>query len=234
MEKIVKWGFGMAPLKLSTETKNKRAITSVKNFVIGEGTINLMQLPDDLSWVKGIFSRVIKQDQWDWFTVNMYFDYPPYHDIKHIVAALKTLRDAILKKDDSLGRNSLVQLEQSHFVMYCENYLNFDINKETEADYLYILSRREETDILKIGMTTRNVQKRVNEINSATGVLYPYSARKVFKVKNCKKVEKEIHSLLSPYRVRMDREFFKIKYGTACSLIEDYLIKTHQYYYDFT
>lgn len=142
------------------------------------------------------------------------------------------MRNAVLKKDDLLGKNCLNQLKENHFIKYCDNYLGFDINEETSADYLYILSRREEKDILKIGMTTRNVQKRVNEINAATGVLYPYSARKVYKVKNCQKVEKEIHNLLSEYRIRSDREFFRIEYNMACSLIDDYLERTQQYYYD--
>ena len=110
--------------------------------------------------------------------------------------------------------------------------MTFDIGNDSNSEYLYILSRREEKDILKIGMTTRNIQKRVNEINSATGVLYPYSARKVFKVKNCKKVEKEVHELLAQYRIRNDREFFKLSYSDACSFIEQYLTSTHQHYYD--
>lgn len=122
-------------------------------------------------------------------------------------------------------------LKASNFVCYCTNYLSFDINAESEEEYLYILSRREEPDILKIGMTTRNVQKRVNEINSATGVLYPYSARKVYKVKDSRKVEKEVHELLDVYRIRADREFFKIGYGEACRLIEDYLRSTEQFFY---
>ena len=231
MDKTPKWGFGMAPLKKETEEKNRKAILSVRNFVEGTGRFDLETLLDDISWVKGIFNRVVRQDQWDWFTVNMYLDYPIYSDIKGIVSGLASLRGAVKRRDDALGKGSLGQLKRKHFIEYCDNYLKFDIHNETDADYLYILSRREEKDILKIGMTTRNVQKRVNEINSATGVLYPYSARKVFKVKNCKKVEKEVHKLLSQYRIRADREFFKVEYKEACSLIENYLEETQQYYY---
>lgn len=45
-------------------------------------------------------------------------------------------------------------------------------------------------------------------------------------------VEKEVHDLLAQYRIRADREFFKIEYSKACSLIEDYLKNTSQFYYD--
>lgn len=232
MQHITKWGFGMAPLQPATEEKNLAAIKSVKNFVLGSGPITSNNILDDINHVKGIFNRVARQDQWDWFTVNMYLDYPPQHDIKSIASSLASLRTAIKRKDDNLGRNSLEQLKNNRFLTYCDNYLNFDINDDTASEYIYILSRREEKDILKIGMTTRNVQKRVNEINSATGVLYPLSARQVYKVKNSKLVEKDIHGVLSEFRIRGDREFFKIDYVEACRIIDEYLTQNHLYYYE--
>jgi cold shock CspA family protein len=92
-----------------------------------------------------------------------------------------------------------------------------------EAGWIYILSTREQPDILKIGMTTRSVAQRVKEINSATGVLIPYAARKVFRVTNASVAETELFSLLGPYRIRPDREFFRLPFGTAVRIIEDYL-----------
>jgi hypothetical protein len=231
MENVQKWGFGMAPLKPSTAQGNRRALVAVKNFVNGEGSTKLDSITEDISKVKGLFNRVIKQDQWDWFTVNMYFDYPTYRDLVSIVNSLTLLRKAIIDKDNPAGEKALKTLMGNNFNTYCENYLSFNINAETPAEYLYILSRREDKDILKIGMTTRNVQKRVNEINSATGVVFPYSARKVYKVKNSAVVERGVHSLLASYRIRVDREFFRIDYAKACSMIEDYLQQQDQYYY---
>ena len=232
MEKIKKWGFGMAPLKPNTARNNRRALVSVKNYVNGEGTTNLDTITEDISWVKGLFNRVVKQDQWDWFTVNMYFDYPTHKDLVSIVDALNSLRKAIAGKDNHIKERAFKSLLSSNFIMYCDNYLSFNINAQTPAEYLYILSRREEKDILKIGMTTRNVQKRVNEINSATGVVFPYSARKVYKVKDSALVERGVHSLLAEYRIRADREFFRIEYAKACSMIENYLQQQDQYFYE--
>ncbi len=231
MDYIPKWGFGMAPLKPLTEQENRKALKNIRNFVLGNEIIYENNFLDELSRTKGIFNRIVKQDQWDWFTVYMYLDYPQFHTIKFITSALAGLRTAIIKKDDNLGRNSLTQLQKNHFVTYCDNYLNFNINSESPSEYLYILSRRNEKDILKIGMTTRNVQKRVNEINSATGIIYPFSARKVFKVKNSKLVEKDVHNMLSEYRLRTDREFFKINYAEACRIIDEYLTLNDLYFY---
>lgn len=231
MPNIQKWGFGMAPLKPKTAKKNLQSIIAVKNFVAATGVTNLNSIIDDISQVKGIFNRVIKQNQWDWFTVNMYLDYPTHDDLINIVASLNSLRKAILTNDSILASNALDYLTNGNFLTYCYNYITFNINAEPSSEYLYILSRREEKDLLKIGMTTRNIQKRVSEINSATGVLFPFSARRVYKVKDSKKVEKEIHTLLSKYRIRPDREFFRIDYTKACSLIENYLITNNQYFY---
>ncbi len=229
--KVVKWGFGMAPLKEKTNQQNREAIIQVKDFVLGNIGTGKTPLADQISIVKGLFNRVIRQDQWDWFTVNMYFDYPAYQDLNTIVCSLANLRRALLKKDDKLGMDCINTLKTAGFAKYCDNYLNFDINAESKEEYIYILSRPEEKEILKIGMTTRNVQKRVNEINAATGVLYPLSARKVYKVKDARKAEHDIHELLRAYRIRTDREFFDVPFDTACSIIEEYLRTNHQCFY---
>ena len=112
MENIQKWGFGMAPFKTKTAQRNRDALIAVKNFVNGEGTVNLNTLIDDISSVKGIFNRVIRQDQWDWFTVNMYLDYPSHRDLVNIVSSLTFLRKAIIDKDDHLGKKALSTLAE--------------------------------------------------------------------------------------------------------------------------
>ncbi|GAB4039371.1 cold shock domain-containing protein [Spirosoma gilvum] len=102
---------------------------------------------------------------------------------------------------------------------YLLNYLNNVQNIKFEGEFIYILSTREFPKTLKIGMTSRSVTQRVKEINSATGVLHPYSARKIFKVKNSKIAESEIFDVLKPFRLRPDREFFNIEFSHAISLI---------------
>lgn len=231
MSKIIKWGFGMAPLKVHTKLKNYNAIYHVKNFVLDLDKKLLENVVDEISVVKGLFNRIIRQDQWDWFTINMYMDYPNVKELKIIICILANLRKAMVTKNILLIENNKKALRKTNFILYCNNYLTFDINNKTKEEYIYILSRKEQKDILKIGMTTRNIQIRVNEINSATGVLYPYSARKVYKVKNAYKVEKDIHKILSKYRIRPDREFFKIPYKEACTIIEEYLNRSNQNFY---
>ena len=226
---IQKWGFGMSPFKPETKRKYETAIKSVKAFIEGNGIVNETLL-DNISTVKGLFNRTEKQDQWDWFTVYMYFDYPSHYDVITIVGALSKLRKSIISKDNDNGTISLNTLKNGRFLYYCDKFLTFNINEETPEEYLYILSRREDKEVLKIGMTTRNVMKRVNEINSATGVIYPFSARKIFKVKDSRRVETEVHHLLSEYRIRSDREFFQLEYSKACQIIDEYLTENDLYF----
>ena len=92
MKKTQKWGFGMAPLKKETQKKNRQAIILVMNLIKYSETPKATQIVDSISWVKGLFNRIVKQDQWDWFTVNVYFDYPTNKDIHKIVRTQGFLR----------------------------------------------------------------------------------------------------------------------------------------------
>jgi hypothetical protein len=88
---------------------------------------------------------------------------------------------------------------------------------------IYILSTRESRDVLKIGYTNRTVEERVKEINSATGVLIPYGVRAMWIVKSAKEIEAELHNLLSPFRIRQDREFFQMDFLDAFKFISGYI-----------
>jgi len=231
--KVAKWGFGCAPMKPKTIHKNKRALSQVLNYIMGIDLARGVVITDEISIVKGLFNRILRQDQWDWFTTNMYFDYPRVGDISAIVDSLILLRKSILIEDDENKKKALKDLQNRKFQIYASNYLDFDIELDSNDEYIYILSRREEKELLKIGRTTRNVIRRVNEINSATGIVYPFSPRKVFRVTDCGLAEKLIHSLLSKYRIRDDREFFTLPYGEACELIDECLKQHDLHYYKY-
>ena len=119
MPEITKWGFGMAPIKPEIQWKNCKAINQVKNFVLSKESVD--GIIDNISFVKGIYNRIIKQDQWDWFTIYMYMDYPDSLDVKDIVCALANLRRAIIQNNNSLVEKSRKKLELSNFILYCNN-----------------------------------------------------------------------------------------------------------------
>jgi hypothetical protein len=91
---------------------------------------------------------------------------------------------------------------------------------ESNGGWLYYLSNRETPDIAKIGMTTRTVEDRVREINAATGVLHPYGVRACWRVSNPSQSERIVHEALAGFRVRRDREFFRVPYHVGQPLIQ--------------
>lgn len=217
-----KWGFGHAPLKKETEYKNRKAIILLyKNLKDEDATIDL----DAISLVKGLLNRCLRKDQWDWFTVYTLFGRPELNQLKKIVPLLTSYRTAI-KNDELLKAEEIKKklIEQDILDLF-KVYLR---KKEVKlTGYIYILSRREEPNILKIGMTTRDVGVRLKEINSATGVLVPYSIREIFKVNDPKKAERLIFDKLVSYRIRSDREFFYLEFKEARGIIQNCLIENN-------
>ena len=69
----------------------------------------------------------------------------------------------------------------------------------------------------------RTVAERVKEINSATGVLIPFAARRVYRVSHALRAEQNIHKQLVEYRIRPDREFFRMSFGDAAVFVEKFI-----------
>ncbi len=231
MKKMAKWGFGFAPQKVETLRKRRADIRQLKHFMQERPLAlsnEVTDITEIISNVKGLFNRIRRQDQWDWFTVYMYFvymyfDYPSIGFCFHVANNLTDLRNAILRNDIRECEAIVNTMIKFVFLKYLNNYLHFEHNENADCEYVYILSRREEKELLKIGMTTRNIEKRVKEINSATGIAYPLSPRAVWKVRDGKHSEQLAHSALQEFRLREDREFFFLPFGEACKIIESVL-----------
>jgi hypothetical protein len=215
-----KWGFGMAPEKKITTEKRISSVRLVIDLIDSSQISN--NTPDALSEVKGMFMRIVRQDQWDWFIAFENLGRPSKLICKKIGNQLKILRDVITKKSSSNIDEEIFEILNMNIKYYLNVYLRNDSVK-LDTPQIYILSTREEPAILKIGFTTRSVLERVNEINSSTGVLIPYGVRAAWRVKNAKKIEREIHDLLDDFRIRSDREFFKIGFEKAFSIINKFL-----------
>jgi hypothetical protein len=97
---------------------------------------------------------------------------------------------------------------------------------ESGAGWIYILSTRELRDLLKIGMTTRTVELRVQEINGATGVATPFGVRRCWRVSDPQQVEKVVHAAVAVHRVRADREFFRADFRVIASVVHDAIQRT--------
>jgi hypothetical protein len=84
----------------------------------------------------------------------------------------------------------------------------------SKAGFVYILTNESMPGIVKIGMTSRNPEVRLREINSATGVL-PFELEAVIASRNAKWTERAVHERLAGRRVTENREFFRIAPASA-------------------
>jgi hypothetical protein len=213
-----KWGFGLAPPKPETHARRCAAARGVLEWldVPEKGTV---ELAEQLSEVKGLFNRVVRQDQWDWFTVARQLGYPSCR-ISRVMA--DTLYDARRRsgraEGDQIEREQLRRLPTRRCLRIFLGELK--IGDEPGAGWIYILSTREVPDLLKIGMTTRTVETRASEINSATGVSIPFGVRHCWRVAGPAAVERLVHDRLAESRLRNDREFFRIDYFEAKRTIQ--------------
>ena len=89
-----------------------------------------------------------------------------------------------------------------------------DIDQQ-DIGYIYILHNKgiihNDKQVYKIGKAI-DVNKRKEQLDRETGILYPYEIIKTYKVERPYKVEKAIHNILDKGRVTPNREFFYVDY----------------------
>ncbi|MEG5049832.1 MULTISPECIES: GIY-YIG nuclease family protein [unclassified Microcoleus] len=214
----------MAPISARMQGRYDYAVQSMIDFLEGNTAIEEIE-PDQISELKGMFNRCLRKDQWDWFNVFACFGSPSGQSLRPFIPLLIDLRRSVISGETQrVGSISqrLLQLDLLRLLRTFQDASYLQANN-TEGGWIYILSTREQPNILKIGMTCRSVTQRVKEINSATGVLFPLSPRAVFRVKYAAKAEREIFVLLNQYRIRSDREFFNVPFKLAANTIEIYI-----------
>lgn len=219
-----KWGFGMSPISPTMMSRYLSASESVLELLASASETDPSILAS-ISEVKGMFNRTIRKDQWDWFSVYTQLGEPPPPEASSAVQLLSSLRSAVQEGDHQrlgeLNSSATAPRLRSSLETFVEGGPTF----ETDgcSGWVYVLSTRQQPDFLKIGMTTRSVSKRVDEINRATGIPIPYSARAVYRVRDAVAAERAVHLRLGDYRIRSDREFFNIGFNEANREIIDCL-----------
>ena len=87
--------------------------------------------------------------------------------------------------------------------------------------YVYVLSNKSlSQNIYKIGSTYGDPDKRAEEL-TGTGHLHPFRVEEKINIKSAEYYEKKIHSLLSNYRVKKNREFFELDLDKIKSCLKD-------------
>jgi hypothetical protein len=88
-------------------------------------------------------------------------------------------------------------------------------------EYVYVLVNKSMPDMVKIGMTIRDVETRAKKISTATGVPTPWVPVFEFKCFNSYQLEQEIHEHLDAIRVAGNREMFYMHSRDAIKVINE-------------
>lgn len=220
MAKIAKYGFGQAPISSRMRRRYDSAVRQTLDAIHGADVDRVCVL-DALSEVKGMFNRCVRKDQWDYATVREDLGTPNERTAARIVQRLVDFRTAIRDNDSTGIADARLRLVRSGIMRFLLLYQGNALASEgADPGWLYVLSTKDQPDVLKIGITRRSVSIRVKEINAATGVLFPYAARHARRVSDVRRAERAVHSALAAYRMRNDREFFRLEYNAAIRVIE--------------
>lgn len=110
----------------------------------------------------------------------------------HLMTLLADAEAVDIKADDVIEGEDLAKLED-------------------DIGTLYVLSTglytANQIGIVKIGVTTGSVEKRINQLYT-TGVPFRFTVIKQFETKNYSKLERALHCLFDRYRINKSREFF--------------------------
>jgi hypothetical protein len=87
------------------------------------------------------------------------------------------------------------------------------------VSFVYILTNEAMPGIIKIGMTTAEIENRMLQLDT-TGVPLPFECYYAARVNDQKKVEKALHEAFGDHRVRKTREFFRLDPYKAKVILE--------------
>lgn len=219
MKKIKSVHFGISPLKAKTEYANREAVYQVRQYLTNQIT-TVEDIKLEISIVKGLFNRILRQDQWDWFIINTYFDYPYINDLAFIANHLNRLRISIRdNKTEEIDRVKKA-LWLSRCITYLDNYLGYKPGLGTDTDYIFILTCSQTKDVLIIERGIREVQSKIKQANSGRDDGYEFFAYKGYKVKDSVLAEQLIYKELEQYRMTEDSGLFKVYCSQASKIID--------------
>lgn len=155
-----------------------------------------------------------------------------YKDIDHAVLArtyiaCRSANDIVVDKTQKPFKMTVTSSAEL-VDMSLEESIDDESLEKLEADIgtLYILGTnlftREGREIIKIGITTGPVEKRIQQLYT-TGVPFRFRIISQFETTNYSKLEQALHSLFDPYRINKAREFFTDR----CLQHIDKLIEIH-------
>ena len=158
--------------------------------------------------VEGLFSSVARRDSRDWFTISGQLGYPSGRLSAVIAAEIRALAEAIRDRDRDAfadARTILLELPTRRCI---HAFLNREkIADEPKAGWIFMLANAE-NEMITAGMTTGNVEHRLEEINRARGVENAFGIFRCWRVLDPVRIEKIVIETLSDTWAQCERGCF--------------------------
>jgi len=103
---------------------------------------------------------------------------------------------------------------------YYENMSSLERLANLSKDKSKVYKDKSRHYIYKIGFTFDNPNSRAKQLSDDTRILADFKVEYWLKFSNYKLAEKIVHEKLKKYRVRSNREFFKVDLNKAIEIIE--------------
>ena len=111
---------------------------------------------------------------------------------------------------------------------YTNRKRNMSFKPWVDKQNVYVLSNPSMPGLLKIGYTKGDPRKRINQLDRSTSVPTPFELEWFYPCYNAIDLEAEVHEYLSSYRVKNNREFFKLTLEEARTAIEKLGLKYNE------
>lgn len=100
---------------------------------------------------------------------------------------------------------------------------DFKLIDSINKGYIYVMMNPSMSGIVKIGLTRRTPEERLDELSKATGIPTPFILVYKENFNDCVKAEKIIHTILAERgeRVAENREFFNTDISDAIKIIQE-------------
>jgi len=146
----------------------------------------------------------------------------------HIMDELPTLVELISAPIEQMNQEQLTshlarlrEIRKKDFAQIAEDEA---LGRPEHRGFLYIFSNASMPGLVKIGITSGRVQERAKNLSSPTAVPEPYKEECFFPLyEDLRVVESRVHKVLDVFRVRSNREFFRIPARQAEQVIQELL-----------
>lgn len=118
---VAKWEFGMAPISQRMRQRYNTAVSDVSKLLNGEAVDN-HTVVESISELKGMFSRHVRKDRWDYAMVGEELGNPPAKQARLIANDLLKLRRALIANDVDTAEQAKKALHGNSILKYLQNY----------------------------------------------------------------------------------------------------------------